>query len=98
MADLHVRGRPKSLSLDLQKPVTATAAFLSLSATLGRVNTGAGQGRHKRAVSLSGGIGVDAAVEEHVGIVVRAMGPSPEWAETRREAGLGRAGLLRPAR
>jgi hypothetical protein len=47
---------------------------------------------------VSGGFGVHVAVEEHVGIVVRAMGPSPEWAETRRQAGLGRAGLFRPAR
>ena len=31
-------------------------------------------------------------------VVVRATGPSPEWAETRRQAGLGRAGLFRPAR
>jgi hypothetical protein len=26
------------------------------------------------------------------------QGPQPEWAETRRQAGLGRAGLFRPAR
>jgi hypothetical protein len=26
------------------------------------------------------------------------QGPKPEWAETRRQAGLGRAGLSRPAR
>jgi hypothetical protein len=25
------------------------------------------------------------------------QGPQPEWAETRRQAGLGRAGLFRPA-
>ena len=37
MADLHLTGRPESLSLGLQKPVTATAAVLSLSATPGRL-------------------------------------------------------------
>ena len=26
------------------------------------------------------------------------QGPQPEWAETRRQAGLGRAGRFRPAR
>jgi hypothetical protein len=26
------------------------------------------------------------------------QGPQPEWAETRRQAGLGRAGHFRPAR
>jgi len=62
------------------------------------LSTGAGQGTDRCPVCPSGGIGVDGAVEEHVGIVVRAMGPSPEWAETRRQAGLGRTGHFRPAR
>jgi hypothetical protein len=48
MSDLHREGRPKSLSLGLQKPVTATAALLSLAATPGRLNTGAEQGVDKR--------------------------------------------------
>jgi hypothetical protein len=43
-------------------------------------------------------IGIDGVVKEHTGIVVQRQGPQPEWAETRREAGLGRAGLFRPAR
>ena len=33
-----MRGRPESLSLDLQKPVTATAALLLLAATPERVD------------------------------------------------------------
>jgi hypothetical protein len=67
-----ITGRAESLSLGLQKPVTATAAFLLLAATRARPNTGAGQGADKRTVLRAVGLAFTLQLRERVGIVVRA--------------------------
>jgi hypothetical protein len=94
MADLHREGRARE---PLSGPPDTRHGDSRLPPTVR--HSGATEHRCRPANrqaprSLSGGIALTQS--SMFTSAVRAMGPSPEWAETRRQAGLGRAGLSGP--